>query len=117
VPDRGHAVVVGGGVAGLVFALDASEAGYRVTVLERATRFGGVVRSERLGPVTVDVGAESFALTRPDVLELADRLGLGAAVERPATHQAHVLSGGRHLPLPPGVLGVPGDPADIGRLL
>jgi len=117
VPDRGRAVVVGGGVAGLVWALEAAEAGYRVTVLEQDVRFGGAVRSERLGPVTVDVGAESFALTRPDLLDLTARLGLSAEVERPATHQAHVLTAGRHLPLPPGVLGVPADPADVHRLL
>lgn len=116
-PTRGRAVVIGGGVAGLVWALDATEAGYAVTVCERADRFGGAVRSEPLGPVVVDVGAESFALTRPDVLDLAQRLGLGDAVERPANHQAHVLSDGRLLPLPPGVLGIPADPADIARLL
>lgn len=116
-PTRGRAVVIGGGVAGLVWALDATEAGYAVTVCEQADRFGGAVRSEPLGPVVVDVGAESFALTRPDVLDLAQRLGLGDAVERPANHQAHVLSGGRLLPLPPGVLGIPADAADIARLL
>jgi len=117
VPDRGRAVVVGGGVAGLVWALDAAEAGYRVTVLEHDVRFGGAVRSERLGPVIVDVGAESFALTRPDLLDLTERLGLSAEVERPTTHQAHVLAADRLLPLPPGVLGVPADPTDVSRLL
>lgn len=116
-PSRGHAVVIGGGVAGLVWALDAVEAGYHVTVLEASDRFGGAVRREPLGPVPVDVGAESFALTRPDVLELVERLDLSEQVERPATHQAHVLTGERLLPLPPGLLGIPADPADIARLL
>jgi protoporphyrinogen/coproporphyrinogen III oxidase len=116
-PSRGHAVVIGGGVAGLVWALDAVEAGYHVTVHERSDRFGGAVRREPLGPVAVDVGAESFALTRPDVLELAERLDLSDQVERPATHQAHVLTGERLLPLPPGLLGIPADPTDIARLL
>jgi len=117
VPDRGRAVVIGGGVAGLVWALDAAEAGYTVTVHEQTDRLGGAVRREPLGPVTVDVGAESFALTRPDVLELAERLGLTDQIERPATHQAHVLTGGRLLPLPSGLLGIPADPEDIARLL
>ena len=116
-PSRGHAVVVGGGVAGLVWALDAVEAGYDVTVLEVSDRFGGAVRREPLGPVPVDVGAESFALTRPDMLELVERLDLADQVERPATHQAHVLTGERLLPLPPGLLGIPADPADVARLL
>jgi oxygen-dependent protoporphyrinogen oxidase len=117
VSRRGRAVVVGGGVAGLTWALDALDAGMDVTVLERDDRFGGVVRSERLGPLTVDVGAESFAVTRPELLRLTERLGLSDAVERPATHQAHVLTGGRMLALPPGLLGIPAQLDDVARLL
>jgi protoporphyrinogen/coproporphyrinogen III oxidase len=117
VGSRGRAVVVGGGVAGLTFALDALEAGYEVTLLDGDRRLGGVVRSEALGPVQVDVGAESFALTRPDLTELAQRLGLGDEVVRPASHQAHVLTGGRMLPLPPGLLGIPASVEDIDRIL
>jgi protoporphyrinogen/coproporphyrinogen III oxidase len=114
---RGRAIVVGGGVAGLSWALDAVDAGFDVTVLEHERRLGGVVRSETLGPVRVDVGAESFALTRPDVLGLTDRLGLGDDVVRPSVSQAHVMRGGRLMPLPPGMLGIPADADDIARLL
>jgi protoporphyrinogen/coproporphyrinogen III oxidase len=117
VTGRGRAVVVGGGVAGLTWALDALDAGYAVTVLERDEQLGGAVRQEQLGPITVDVGAESFAVTRPELLALCDRLGLGAAVERPATHQAHILTHGRLLPLPPGLLGIPADADDVAELL
>jgi oxygen-dependent protoporphyrinogen oxidase len=117
VTDRGRAIVVGGGVAGLTWALDALDAGYDVTVLEADARLGGVVRSERLGGIQVDVGAESFALTRPDVVELATRIGLSDAIVRPSSHQAHVLTDGRRLPLPPGLLGIPASVEDIERLL
>jgi len=137
VAARGRAVVIGGGVAGLSWALDALEAGYAVTVLERDARLGGVVRSEPLGSqprgseplgsqplgsqplglVHVDVGAESFALTRPDVSLLADRLGLAADIVRPSVAQAHVMRRGRLMPLPPGLLGIPAEPDDIATLL
>jgi protoporphyrinogen/coproporphyrinogen III oxidase len=117
VTRRGRAVVVGGGIAGLTWALDALEAGYDVTLLERDRQFGGAVRRETLGPVQVDVGAESFAVTRPEVLELIDRLGIHDEVERPATHQAHVLTDGRMLALPPGLLGIPSEVDDVARLL
>jgi oxygen-dependent protoporphyrinogen oxidase len=115
--ERGRAIVVGGGVAGLSWALDAVDAGFDVLLLERDPRLGGVVRSETLGPVQVDVGAESFALTRPDVLGLADRLGLSDDVVRPSVAQAHVMRGGRLMPLPPGLLGIPADADDIAALL
>jgi protoporphyrinogen/coproporphyrinogen III oxidase len=117
VAARRRAVVVGGGVAGLTWALDAADADCDVVVLERDATLGGVVRSAPLGPVTVDVGAESFALTRPDVLELAARLGLTDDVVRPAVGQAHVLLGGRRFALPPGLLGIPGEADDIAALL
>jgi oxygen-dependent protoporphyrinogen oxidase len=114
---RRSAIVVGGGVAGLSWALDAADAGLDVTVLERGERLGGVVRSEPLGPARVDVGAESFALTRPDVTLLAERLGIGGEVARPAAAQAHVARGGALMPLPPGLLGIPADVDDIAALL
>lgn len=114
---RGRAVVVGGGIAGLTWALDALDAGYDVTLVERDRQLGGAVRRETLGPVQVDVGAESFAITRPEVLELIDRLELHDAIERPATHQAHVLTDGRMLALPPGLLGIPSEVDDVARLL
>jgi protoporphyrinogen/coproporphyrinogen III oxidase len=117
VATRGRALVVGGGIAGLVFALDALDAGLDVTVLEGSDRLGGAVRHATIGTVRVDVGAESFALTRPEMLELVDRLGLGDDVVRPAAQQAHVVAHGRRLALPPGLLGIPADPADIAALL
>jgi protoporphyrinogen/coproporphyrinogen III oxidase len=116
-PDPRSAVVIGGGVAGLVWALDASEAGLDVTLVEGSASFGGVVRTARLGPVDVDVGAESFALTRPDVLDLAARLGMTDEVAHPSARQAHVSVGGRLIPLPPGLLGIPATADDIAAVL
>jgi oxygen-dependent protoporphyrinogen oxidase len=115
--SRGRAIVVGGGIAGLSWALDAIEAGYDITVLEHDDRLGGVVRSEPLGPVHVDVGAESFAVTRPDIMDLARRIGLQADVVRPNAGQAHVMLEGRLMPLPPGLLGIPAEADDIAELL
>lgn len=116
-PPQRNAVVVGGGVGGLVWALSASEAGFSVTVVERDTTFGGAVRTDRLGPFRVDVGAESFAITRPDVLDLTARLGLSDAVVRPRVGQAHVMTGGRRIALPPGLLGIPQAVDDIAAVL
>ncbi len=49
-------VVVGAGVGGLVAALELARLGHQVTVLERATTFGGTIRETFVGGVPVDAG-------------------------------------------------------------
>ncbi|MFT4305718.1 MAG: FAD-dependent oxidoreductase, partial [Microbacterium sp.] len=85
-----HAVVVGGGVAGLVAALEFARVGMRVTVLEAEDRLGGVLRSAEVAGVVLDVGAESFATRGGHVRALIDRLGLSDAVVAPAADGAWV---------------------------
>lgn len=49
-----HTVVVGAGMVGLAVAHRLSQAGHRVTVLERAEALGGLTASHSVGPVTWD---------------------------------------------------------------
>ena len=70
-------VVIGGGVAGLVAALECAKVGLRVTVLERRDAIGGCVGRIELDGLTLDSGAESFATRGGAVAEL-----LGAARTR-----------------------------------
>ena len=59
--DRDDRVlVIGGGVAGLVTALDLARAGLRPIVLEAGESCGGVLSSHRVAGLTLDAGAESF---------------------------------------------------------
>jgi phytoene dehydrogenase-like protein len=69
-------VVVGGGVAGLVAALECARLGLGVTLLEQAERPGGCVGRIDLDGLALDSGAESFATRNGSVAELAERLGL-----------------------------------------
>ncbi len=110
-------MVVGGGIAGLVWAVEAATRGMDVTVLEAGDRAGGAVRREQIGDVATEVGAEAFAIARPEVLTLVEELGLSERVVRPATYQAHLLTARGLLPLPPGFLGIPVDLDDIARLV
>ncbi|GAA2079368.1 protoporphyrinogen/coproporphyrinogen oxidase [Microbacterium hatanonis] len=108
-----HAVVVGGGMAGLAAALEFAKVGLRVTVLEAGDRLGGVLRSAEVGGFTLDVGAESYATRGGTVRALVDELGLGDAVTTPNPAGAWVagLPGGLAAPLPRGgVLGIPANP-------
>ncbi|MFB7599623.1 hydroxysqualene dehydroxylase HpnE [Streptomyces sp. NPDC056160] len=59
VPGR-HAVVVGGGLAGLTAALALADAGVRVTLLESRPRLGGLAFSFRRGDLTVDNGQHVY---------------------------------------------------------
>ncbi|MFE2353339.1 hydroxysqualene dehydroxylase HpnE [Streptomyces parvulus] len=55
-----HAVVVGGGLAGVTTALALADAGVRVTLLEGRPRLGGLAFSFRRGDLTVDNGQHVY---------------------------------------------------------
>src|SRR5690349_25175851 len=55
-----HAVVVGGGLAGVTAALALADAGVRVTLLEGRPRLGGLAFSFRRGDLTVDNGQHVY---------------------------------------------------------
>ncbi|MBN9154565.1 MAG: FAD-dependent oxidoreductase [Microbacterium sp.] len=117
--------VVGGGMAGLVAALECAKLGIAVTVFEASDRLGGVLRSARVAGIAVDAGAESYATRGGSVRALIDDLGLSDAVVSPAAGRAWVagLPGGDGkdaAPLPVGgVLGIPENvwAPDVVRIL
>ncbi len=112
-------VVVGGGITGLAAAYALGLEGgpdLKVTVVEAGAAVGGKLRSGEVDGVTVDVGAESFLARRPEAVQLAGSVGLGAELVHPATAGASVWTRGRLRPLPAGtVLGVPTDLAALAR--
>lgn len=111
-----HIVVVGGGIAGLAAAHEASQdPDVRVTVLEATPRFGGRIATTGIElpdgtSITVDEGADAFLARVPDAIELCDELGLSGELTEPAARTAMVVIDGAMRPLPTGtVLGVPVD--------
>lgn len=113
------AVVLGGGIAGLVAARRLARSG-PVILLERSDRLGGRIASAGLAGVEVDTGAESFATRGGTVAALARELGLADAVVDPLPGGAWVALADRTVPLPAsGVLGIPGVPlaTDVIRVL
>jgi protoporphyrinogen/coproporphyrinogen III oxidase len=107
------AVVVGGGISGLLAARELARAGVRTTVLEAAEDWGGCVGSHVVAGLTLDSGAESFATRSAAVAALAKELGLGAQIVPPNPGGAWVQlpEGPRELPKT-GVLGIPANPWD-----
>ena len=107
------AVVVGGGISGLLAARELAAAGRPVTVLEATDRWGGCVGSHTVAGLLLDSGAESFATRSSAVADLAAELGLAGKIVAPQPGGAWVqLPGGpRELPKT-GVLGIPANPWD-----
>ncbi|MGW8783548.1 protoporphyrinogen oxidase [Streptomyces sp. NPDC055796] len=109
-----HAVVIGGGIAGLAAAHRLLADGMRVTLLEAGPRLGGKLLVGELAGAPVDLGAESVLARRPEALELARAVGLAEALQAPATATAHLWTRGALRPMPRGhVMGVPGDLAPL----
>lgn len=106
--------VIGGGIAGLAAATLLRERGADVVVFEGADRVGGKLRRERVGDVTLDVGAEAILARRPEGLELIQRLGLDH--EYAATTAASVWTDGHLHPLPKMVMGIPAEPTPIATV-
>ncbi|WIM88458.1 protoporphyrinogen oxidase [Candidatus Mycobacterium wuenschmannii] len=120
-PAQHSYCVVGGGISGLTAAYrlrqnvgdDAS-----ITLFDPADRLGGVLRTERVGGVAVDVGAEAFVVRRPEMPALLAELGL--ANEQLGTTGARPLiySQDRLHPLPTGTLnGIPSSAESMAGLV
>ncbi|MFC1414898.1 protoporphyrinogen oxidase [Streptacidiphilus sp. N1-12] len=114
-PARPRVIVIGGGIAGLAAAArlsgaDGSTPSATVVLLEAGDRPGGKLRSGELAGIPVDLGAESMLARRPEAVALARAVGLGEALQPPATARAAIWTRGELRPMPTGhLMGVPGD--------
>ena len=116
----GRVIVIGGGIAGLVAALELAKVGLRPLLLEASQTCGGIVSAHSVGGLTLDAGAESFATGRPAVCELVAELGLAGQIAVPNPVGAWVRHRAGSAPLPAvGFLGIPGRPraADVRRVI
>lgn len=110
-PTPARVVVIGGGVGGLVCAWELARAGLGPMLLETEDEVGGAVRAHVLAGLTLDAGADSFAVARPAVLALLADLGLADRVVRPEPRSAWVRHARGTAPLPAGgLLGIPARP-------
>ncbi|MGY5317881.1 protoporphyrinogen oxidase [Neomicrococcus lactis] len=110
------AIVIGGGIAGLVAARELAISGFGVTVLEAADHFGGSVYSHELAGLTLDAGAESFATRSTAVADLLKDLGIEQSIVPPLPGGSYLYTTNAHgepeaFPSPQsGIMGIPGDP-------
>ncbi|KQS98527.1 protoporphyrinogen/coproporphyrinogen oxidase [Cellulomonas sp. Leaf395] len=112
------AVVVGGGIAGLVAARELAHEGLRTLVLEERDTLGGAVAGHTVAGLRLDAGAESYATRGGTVAALLDDLGLADRIRTPEPLGAWVHLPHGDGPLPrTGLLGIPVDPWAARRTL
>jgi oxygen-dependent protoporphyrinogen oxidase len=113
--------VVGGGISGLVAAYRLRlAAGDRanITLLEPGDRLGGVLRTELVGGVPADVGAEAFVVRRPEMPALLDELGLANRQVGTTGARPLIYSQDRLHPLPTATLnGIPSSAESMAGLV
>lgn len=110
-------VVIGGGIAGLVAALECAKVGMPVTVVEASARLGGTIARAELDGLRVDLGATCWSARGGTVRALVDELGLGERVVAPRTDATWIagLPRGAAAPAPvDSVLGIPANAWDEG---
>jgi protoporphyrinogen/coproporphyrinogen III oxidase len=97
------ALIVGGGISGLVCAHALRKAGVTALLIEASGRSGGAIHSEQRSGYFLELGPQSFNGTAT-LLSLCSELGIeGELVEAPARAPRYVLVGGalKQVPLSP----------------
>jgi oxygen-dependent protoporphyrinogen oxidase len=91
---RVAALVIGGGISGLVCAYELRKAGIDALLVEASDRVGGAIRTERRDGYLLELGPQSFSST-VEMLQLFDELGIRQqVVEAPDRAPRYVLVNG-----------------------
>ncbi|WP_336250794.1 protoporphyrinogen/coproporphyrinogen oxidase, partial [Stomatohabitans albus] len=115
--ESADAVIIGGGIAGLTAAYSLVKAGLKPVVIEQRGSVGGLIIGGQVGPVTFDLGADSYASRSQVCAQLCEELGL--AVAGPAGTSWLFSEENGATPLPFGSLGIPAslDDPDVAMVL
>jgi protoporphyrinogen/coproporphyrinogen III oxidase len=114
-PARRRVAIVGGGIAGLtvahaLLARGAVTQGVDISVLERASRAGGNIRTENVDGYVCEWGPNGFLDNAPATLSLVNELGLDAQLQRSddGARVRYIFHGGRLHAVPLGPLSMVG---------
>ena len=113
--------VVGGGISGLTAAYRLRVAlgdDAAITLFDPGERLGGILRTESVGGVPMDLGAEAFVLRRPELPALLEELNLTGRQLVSTGARPLIYSGQQLRPLPTGtVVGIPSSAASVAGLV
>ena len=71
-----HAVIVGGGIAGLAAAYELTRRGVPFVLLEASPRVGGIIRTDYEGDLVIDAGPDGFLARKRAAIDLCRDLGI-----------------------------------------
>lgn len=77
-PDEVDALVIGGGIAGLSAAWQLTQDGFKPLLVEARGYLGGLIAPGYIGPLQVDLGAETFVPRGVETAQMVAALGLEA---------------------------------------
>ncbi|MGO9929909.1 MAG: protoporphyrinogen oxidase [Mycobacterium sp.] len=113
--------VVGGGISGLTVAYRLRAAvgdDATITLFDPGEKLGGILRTELVGGLPMDVGAEAFVLRRPEMPALLAELGLSGRQLATTGARPLIYSRQELHPLPAGtVVGIPSSAASVAGLV
>jgi len=96
-PNSKRIAIIGGGITGLTAAWRLHTRGHRVRLFESESRFGGAVRSKRIGDWLVEAGPNSLHLNSPEVAAVLGELSLKSKIltANPAAQNRYIVRRGR----------------------
>jgi oxygen-dependent protoporphyrinogen oxidase len=102
-------IIIGGGLSGLLFSYRLSQNGKKVFLAEAQSQLGGSVSCLKIKDFLIDSGAESFSLSSEATIRLIEELDLAKNLVSPEPLKSHLKFESKLLPIPKGLLGIPGD--------
>jgi oxygen-dependent protoporphyrinogen oxidase len=100
--ERADVLIIGAGITGLAAARFLEEKGIGSVILERDTRPGGTIRTDRVDGFLVESGPNSALDTSPALHELFDLAGVESSLEyaNRESNNRYIVRGGRLNSLP-----------------
>jgi len=99
-------IIAGAGLTGLTIAYYLKKAGFKIKVIEKDLRPGGVIRTQEENGFTYEMGPNTGVLGSPEAvslfMELSDKCELIKA--RKASSKRYILKNGKWRALPSGIL-------------
>jgi protoporphyrinogen/coproporphyrinogen III oxidase len=102
-------IIIGGGLSGILFSYRLSKNGKKVFLAEAQSSLGGSVASVKIKDLLIDSGAESFSLSSDATIKLIEELDLSKNLVSPEPLESYLKLESKLLPIPKGLLGIPGD--------